>query len=511
MAKQDLLGGGYTGKLGQTIGQRWKNIYTMRTYTKPANPQTEAQQANRTAFQKAVEFAQKGQQMNYHSAAFDTAHNTEWAQRMTVAKLNCNQTLPDLANIPIVPQYFASNPTITNIALEEVTPNTSVKFALSGSLPDGGKAYSIMLYFKDGSRKGEYLLLQGATSDDDTTLITCDCSDTTDIGIADVYALIVSRDDVESASVTYSPRLQLESSIKVPFQQTFTVENVDSNDGGGFFVALQMGIYGDDLVGSFTVQSVTATGTFKLKQAVQQAGSEEAAASLDANQLSFTVQQFQADNTTGIITFMVTPSLYARINHYALTEMTFEIAWVDAYTDTTSITSGSATCSETALPTYTQPLLDTTIVSQNIYLSDSGEAGEMYMDAEREFAMIDFPQAVLANLGGSTATLALKGTVTGTAIVDDTNGTRHTGAITGLVGDDDIETFDNTKISSLEINVIIPAFNNIGEWTAVSVTIATMNLELQFVYNGVPFGAFTSDTRWTKAPAVNITGTFIPS
>ena len=50
MAIQNFLSGGYYGKLGETVGQRWKNKRTIRSYVIPRNPRTEKQQAKRVRF-----------------------------------------------------------------------------------------------------------------------------------------------------------------------------------------------------------------------------------------------------------------------------------------------------------------------------------------------------------------------------------------------------------------------------------------------------------------------------
>lgn len=39
----NTLKGNYTGKVGQTVGSKWKNLSTERVFTKPSNPNTEAQ------------------------------------------------------------------------------------------------------------------------------------------------------------------------------------------------------------------------------------------------------------------------------------------------------------------------------------------------------------------------------------------------------------------------------------------------------------------------------------
>ena len=50
MGKMNLLKANWEGKVGQTVGAKWKNRSTIRTYTKPSNPKTVAQVTVRTAF-----------------------------------------------------------------------------------------------------------------------------------------------------------------------------------------------------------------------------------------------------------------------------------------------------------------------------------------------------------------------------------------------------------------------------------------------------------------------------
>ena len=50
MGKMNLLKANWEGKVGQTVGAKWKNRSTIRTYTKPSNPKTASQVSVRTAF-----------------------------------------------------------------------------------------------------------------------------------------------------------------------------------------------------------------------------------------------------------------------------------------------------------------------------------------------------------------------------------------------------------------------------------------------------------------------------
>lgn len=69
MGKMNLLKANWEGKVGQTVGAKWKNKSTIRTYTKPSNPDTAAQQSVRTVFGDMTSFvALFADQIKYLSA-----------------------------------------------------------------------------------------------------------------------------------------------------------------------------------------------------------------------------------------------------------------------------------------------------------------------------------------------------------------------------------------------------------------------------------------------------------
>lgn len=69
MGKMNLLKANWEGKVGQTVGAKWKNKSTIRTYTKPANPDTAAQQSVRGVFGSMTSFvAMFSDQIKYLSA-----------------------------------------------------------------------------------------------------------------------------------------------------------------------------------------------------------------------------------------------------------------------------------------------------------------------------------------------------------------------------------------------------------------------------------------------------------
>lgn len=69
MGKMNLLKGKWDGKVGQTVGAKWKDKATIRTYAVPANPNTQAQQDVRGAFKSMSQFvALFADQIKYKTA-----------------------------------------------------------------------------------------------------------------------------------------------------------------------------------------------------------------------------------------------------------------------------------------------------------------------------------------------------------------------------------------------------------------------------------------------------------
>lgn len=69
MGKMNLLKANWEGKVGQTVGSKWKGTSTIRTYTPPSNPDTAAQQTVRSAFGEMSAFvARFTDQLRYLSA-----------------------------------------------------------------------------------------------------------------------------------------------------------------------------------------------------------------------------------------------------------------------------------------------------------------------------------------------------------------------------------------------------------------------------------------------------------
>ena len=213
MAIQNFLSGGYYGKLGATVGQRWKNKRTIRTYVIPANPRTEVQQANRGKFANAVVFAQMGLQMNYYATVFEDPNFTRWNYRMKVARELKDRGMLDLDLIPLHPTSFVPPTLIQSIKVSGAQGTKHITFAVEGLTSNVDRVLSLMfaIYDKNDTFLG-YKLYLGYYYASNPGFLEVDVDDISEIN-KHCYVRAVSNDDVDSATdMIASPRLQVQTS-----------------------------------------------------------------------------------------------------------------------------------------------------------------------------------------------------------------------------------------------------------------------------------------------------------
>ena len=233
MAIQNFLSGGYYGKLGATVGQRWKNKRTIRTYVVPANPRTPTQQANRGKFADAVTYAQMGMQMNYYCTLFDDPNFTKWNYRMKVARELKNAGLSGLDLIPLYPVSFNPPILLTEFTKSTVSGQKHISFAAPDLALNADRVLSLMfaLYDEQDTFLG-YKLYLGYYYASNPGYVEVDVDDVDEIN-THCFVRIISNDDEDSATdLIGSPRLAVGgSSIDI---HTFnkTIRNVQKSTTG---------------------------------------------------------------------------------------------------------------------------------------------------------------------------------------------------------------------------------------------------------------------------------------
>lgn len=257
MAVQNFLAGGYYGKLGATVGQRWKNKRTIRTYVVPANPRTEVQQANRNKFANAVTYAQMGMQMNYYATCFSDPNFTHWNYRMKVARELKNNGLTGLDLIPLYPIAFVPPTLITEITKDTVTGRKHISFAVPSLSGNTDRVLSLMfaLYDTDDRYLGLKLYI-GYYYASNPGYLEVDVDDIDEIN-EHCFVRIVSNDDEDSATdLIASPSLQVQaSSIEI---RDFNTDIVSVEKTSAAIVVT----FAELWKGTPTVNTITATAHF---------------------------------------------------------------------------------------------------------------------------------------------------------------------------------------------------------------------------------------------------------
>lgn len=149
MGKQNIVSGGFYGKVGQLIGQRWKNIRTVRAYVKPKNPRTEKQQANRKQFGGYIPLCQLAMQLNYKAPYFRSESNSEWGLRMSLASSLLKSGYELLNLIPIIPMDYTPAYTVSEITAIDTANKKRPKIYVRGTLPNVPRSISVVVAFYD--------------------------------------------------------------------------------------------------------------------------------------------------------------------------------------------------------------------------------------------------------------------------------------------------------------------------------------------------------------------------
>jgi len=114
MAIQNFLSGGFYGKLGDVVGQRWRNKRTIRTHVIPFNPRTELQQSNRAMFALATKLAQEAYNINKGDPLWDTTNMGQFSLMVGTAKRRLQRGLSPAEALPLFPDGHDPSVVLTN-------------------------------------------------------------------------------------------------------------------------------------------------------------------------------------------------------------------------------------------------------------------------------------------------------------------------------------------------------------------------------------------------------------
>lgn len=228
MATQNFLSGGYYGKLGATVGQRWKNKRTIRTYVIPHDPKTPDQIAQRVKFGSGVFYAQLAQQANYSCTFFNSESMTNWNRRMSVAVENKSLFTTLLSLIPLIPNNSVAPYTITSGTYKVDNDTHTMEIKLDGHLPSAARKYTVLLTNNPtGTTAADVKMLSATSTAENPNVLTT--SELADFEMLDTTKVrIVSSDDVNSSlDMVISAEITLIKTGLIPVPLDLSVSSVN--------------------------------------------------------------------------------------------------------------------------------------------------------------------------------------------------------------------------------------------------------------------------------------------
>ena len=200
MAKQNFIGGGYYGKLGDTVGQRWKNKRTIRSYVIPKNPRTDVQQANRARFKNLVPYAQLGMSANKGATVFIKENMTEWQARMSACSYFNSLGYNELDLVPLYPADYVAPYVVSIIKRTNKEKDSFQYFDVVGTLPSGTRSVTVLAKYVQGAEKpSEVFLFEGVFEQNEDYNLKVSIPAGLKL-TEDTKVRIISRDDVDSTT-----------------------------------------------------------------------------------------------------------------------------------------------------------------------------------------------------------------------------------------------------------------------------------------------------------------------
>lgn len=131
MGIQNFIDGGFIGKVGDVVGQRWKDKKMVRAYVKGKQPNTPAQINVRDMFRQANQLAQEAMNINGHTGIWDTSKTPEYSQRVGLAFKRLKAGMSPGEALPLYPEGYNPSQPISilnwtyNQSQDIITINTS--------------------------------------------------------------------------------------------------------------------------------------------------------------------------------------------------------------------------------------------------------------------------------------------------------------------------------------------------------------------------------------------------
>ena len=225
MAKQNFVAGGFYGKLGEMVGQRWKNKRTLRVYVIPHDPRTPSQVAQRNTFAAGVPYAQIGLRFNKGAPCWQSEGRTEWMMRMGTAVNRVKSGVQGDLVIPLWPDGYTPHCSAESVSFVSLAGGRwRIDFLPSNPVTVGRKMMLSLECGREGSIQTETVVLMGDVTNADSGGVVVDLGGYYPVDGGRIFGVSCDDSEYEGKMIAVSPQQMYESPKVVVDDWTFSYD-----------------------------------------------------------------------------------------------------------------------------------------------------------------------------------------------------------------------------------------------------------------------------------------------
>lgn len=210
MARQSFSGGGFIGKLGVHVGQRWHDTFMVRTWVKTPNPNTPAQKSHRQKFGLASSLASYAINANRFCGLFPVRIEGEHGSRLKCAFQKIELGLQGLSLYPLFPNNYTPPCVLEKCYLKSVS-SSEIVFQIEGVLPATSRAMSALIALPaTESDPAEDVITSGSLEIDGTSAVLTVANAWGDrVQIGQKIVLISNDDPAHESQTVWLPESEI--------------------------------------------------------------------------------------------------------------------------------------------------------------------------------------------------------------------------------------------------------------------------------------------------------------
>lgn len=160
MGKQNNLQATFYGKVGQVVGQRFKDKNVIRAYVIPKYTRTPQQATSREIFARSSKLASIAMGVNFRAYMWENPSLTEYTLRVKTANLKIRNGTEAVQTLPIIPLGFQPTQSFDDLAIvgAESWSAVSIVSPQAVTIPEQRKVCTVLAYRTTAEDDWHFLL-----------------------------------------------------------------------------------------------------------------------------------------------------------------------------------------------------------------------------------------------------------------------------------------------------------------------------------------------------------------